>query len=208
MSRASSLRSLQNGQRLVPCAHSAEIWLDTDLKDTLCILKGAVRIDCVSATGDRHLVTVLLEDEVIGPWLRPEDGDCYVMTALTTTLLEWKPLDAEPAEMFAESLSSMARRAARLSSLVRGTAADRVMGLLNLLAGDRQDAAPIELPTRRNIAEITALTVETVSRTITRFRKDGVLQPRRSRSSRVNGAFTLHRAELADQLPSDLGIAA
>lgn len=208
MSRASSLHPAQHGQRLVPCPHSAEIWLDADLRDTLCVIKGAVRVDCVDASGERHLVTVLLEDETIGPWLRPEAGDCYVMTALTTSLLERKPLDNEPAEMYAESLSSMARRAARLSSLVRGTAADRVLGLLSLLTGDRVDAAPIELPTRRNIAEITALTVETVSRTITRFRKEGVLQPRRSRSSRVNGAFTLHRPGLRDQPSPDFGIAA
>lgn len=207
MSRpTASLRSLSTGQRLLQCAHSAEIWLDTEMQDMLCVKKGAVRVDCAGAGGDRHFVTLVLEGEILGPWLKPEGAACYVMTALTTTVLEWRTLDNEPTDVFAHSLSAMARRAARLSALVRGTAADRVMGLLTLLAGDCRDAAPIDLPTRKNIAEITALTIETVSRTITRFRKDGLLRPRRSRSARVNGAFTLHRPQpTADE---HLGMAA
>lgn len=209
MSRATaSLRSMPTGQRLLSCTHSAEIWLDTEMQDLICVRKGALRVDCVCAGGERHFVTLVLEDELIGPWLRPEAGACYVLTALTRTVLECRTVPEQAAELYLNSLSAMARRAARLSALVRGNAADRVMGLLTLLTGDRREATPIELPTRKNLADMTALTIETVSRTITRLRKDGVLRPRRSKSARVNGAFMLHRPDLPEASRDRLGMAA
>jgi CRP/FNR family transcriptional regulator len=52
--------------------------------------------------------------------------------------------------------------------------------LLSLTPGQQVDSEPVPLPlSRREMAELLGLTVETTSRVITRFRRDGVIQASR-----------------------------
>jgi DNA-binding transcriptional ArsR family regulator len=74
------------------------------------------------------------------------------------------------------------RRSARVVALRSGQAVERIRRLLGVFL---PQAAPAvfrtELPPLRDMAEITSLTIETVSRTLTGLRRQGVIEPDRER---------------------------
>ncbi len=75
-------------------------------------------------------------------------------------------------ESLIKSLASAQRRAADIVALRGGQAIDRVIGLLHLLA-DR--AGRVVLPARQDMADITNLRFETISRVIKSLERSGVL---------------------------------
>ena len=78
------------------------------------------------------------------------------------------------------TLAKTERRAADVIALRCGQAADRVRRLVLLLAQPLDESASsllVTLPTRQDMAEITALTLETVSRMISKLRRAGILNP-------------------------------
>ena len=77
------------------------------------------------------------------------------------------------------SLAQAHRRAADLLTLRGGQAVERVLGLIRLLA---ERGGRLILPTRQDIAEITDLRIETISRVIKDLERSGVL-----RTFRIDG---------------------
>jgi len=76
-----------------------------------------------------------------------------------------------------QTLAATERRAADALALRAGEAFDRVRQLCLLLARDRADGRrEVTIPGLRDMAEITGLTVETVSRAMSQLRKSGMLQ--------------------------------
>lgn len=106
---------------------------------------------------------VALCDAAVEPW--PEGGQAPAMRALLQCVVD------------------VEHRAADIVALRYGEAVDRVQRLIRLLTRRDDDGckASVVLPPRKDIAEITALNSETVSRTITRLRRDGILTPYRAR---------------------------
>ena len=99
-------------------------------------------------------------------------------TALTPCRLQpWPEGDtATSGTGLLESLAQAQKRAADLLALRGGQASARVLGLIRLLA-DR--SGQVILPTRQDIADITDLRFETISRIISNLQREHLLSPLR-----------------------------
>ena len=86
-----------------------------------------------------------------------------------------------------------------LVALRGGQALDRVVGLIRLMAATMGDSAPanVVLPTRQDIADITALRLETVSRIIKSLERAGMLHPVRVAGVHATRSFTVDFRHLA-----------
>ena len=93
-------------------------------------------------------------------------------------LLAWSPSSDDPSsDTMARIFSAIERRAADALALRCGDAFDRMRRLFRLLADEQPDQATIQvtIPSLKDMAEMTGLTRETASRTITQFVKSGLL---------------------------------
>ena len=72
----------------------------------------------------------------------------------------------------------------RVVALRSGQAIERIRRLIRLLLPQASAVARAELPPLRDIAEITALTAETVSRTLSGLRRQKVIEPEQPRCGR------------------------
>jgi len=151
------------------------------------VSSGAVRLDRCSTDQPPMFANLAVEGDVIGAETLMFQHYTFTATALADCVLTpWPEGNRAPAgESLLAALTASETRAADVVALRCGQALERVRRLITLLTGPRPDA-PI-LPSRRDMAEITALTTETVSRSITTLRKAGLLPPddmKRGRPSR------------------------
>lgn len=119
---------------------------------------------------------------------------CYTFegVALSKCLLApWPGGEAGPAnDSLLLALAQTERRAADVLSLRCGQAVERIRRLIRLLVQDRdgiEHTSPVcrvVLPGLKDMADITALTVETVSRSISNLRRAGILEPQGLRRGR------------------------
>ncbi len=86
------------------------------------------------------------------------------------------------------SLANAQRRAADLVALRGGQAIDRVLGLARLLANG---AGQVVLPTRQDIADITDLRFETISRIVKQLERQHILNPIRMAGVHATRSFAL-----------------
>lgn len=120
---------------------------------------------------------------------------CYTFSATALTQCELSPWPEGVAAMAGESLlASLAQaqqRAAEVVALRGGQAVDRVLGLIRLFTDNTGQAV---LPTRQDIADITDLRFETISRIIKTLERTKVLLP-----IKVNGVHATRsfRVDLA-----------
>lgn len=116
----------------------------------------------------------------------------FSATALTPCLITSWPgeMQADSASLL-DSLAHAQRRAADLVALRGGQAVGRIMKLVRLLA-DREGR--VILPTRNDIADITDLRFETVSRLIHSLVRDQILSPIRIDGIHATRSFTLNIA--------------
>ncbi|MCX9155329.1 Crp/Fnr family transcriptional regulator [Niveibacterium sp. 24ML] len=142
------------------------------------LISGIVRLDRDDASGPQF-ASLALAGDLLGSELLLHD--CYVFraTALTTCRIEpWLPPPAEQGyRPLLERLTALEARAADLLALRTGSPLDRVSRLLRLLAGGDLSARAtrIALPRLRDMAEMTNLAGETVSRAFSELRRQGVL---------------------------------
>jgi len=150
------------------------------------VVKGAVRSCKLLADGRRHIGDFFLAGDFIG--LDADDTYAFTAEAVTeTTLIRYarRKVDAlaalEPrvakslVDIMREGLSSARDRMAMLGHM---TASERIAFFLLNLA-DRSDDTRIELPmTRTDIGDYLGLTMETVSRTFSQLKHDGVIKQR------------------------------
>jgi CRP/FNR family nitrogen fixation transcriptional regulator len=151
------------------------------------IRSGAVRLDRISSipgspsgTETRSFAGLALAGDVIGAETLLFGHYSFEAHALGNGTLEpWlAPETALSGESLLQTLAAAERRAADALSLRVGEAFGRVRQLILLLARERSNAAVklISIPGLRDMAEMTGLTVETVSRAISHLRKSGLLQ--------------------------------
>jgi CRP-like cAMP-binding protein len=122
----------------------------------------------------------------------------YTFTASALTQCELAPWpEGEPAssgESLLESLAIAQRRAADVVALRGGQAVDRVIGLIRLL-GD--GSGKVVLPTRQDIADITDLRFETISRIIKSLERRHILAPFKVEGVHATRSFAVDFAALA-----------
>lgn len=152
------------------------------------IVAGSVRLDRHEDDGPAF-AGLSLAGDVIGAETLLFGAYTYTAQALSGCVVE--PWGA-PAERFGESmlrlLAATEQRMADILALRNGRADQRVGGLLALLGSA---GAVFRLPRLRDIADITGLTIETVSRTLHALDEEGALEVEGCRQGRRIGGAEL-----------------
>ncbi|PWF20864.1 Crp/Fnr family transcriptional regulator [Corticimicrobacter populi] len=134
------------------------------------ILQGAIRLDRLDAEGQPTLAGIATRGDIIG--LETLQGSRYTFqaTALTQCRLELFPLEEiQQEKVILDTLIRTESRMVAVLNLRIGPAQARVHRLLAMLGN-----TPIEIPKLRDMADITGLTKETVSRAISTLHKRGI----------------------------------
>ena len=142
------------------------------------VRSGAVRLDRVTA-GERHFAGLALDGDVIGAETLLFGRYTFEARAIGDGALEpWlAPSTAPSGDNLLQMLATTERRAADALALRAGEAFNRVRQLFLLLAGSgtATSGRRITIPPLKDMAEMTDLTMETVSRAISHWRKSGLL---------------------------------
>ncbi len=138
--------------------------------------EGVVRFDTVSASGHPTFASLAIAGDILG--CETLLFGCYTFqaTALTHCRLSPWPEGGTTADSptLLSSLAKAQQRAADLVALRGGQAAERVLGLIRLLA---DPSGRVILPTRQDIADITDLRFETISRIVKQLERSKVIRP-------------------------------
>ena len=157
---------------------------------------GVIRLDTPRPDGEMAFASLAIAGDIVG--CETLLFGCYTFSASALTQCEltpWPEGEAVPAgESLLESLAIAQRRAADVVALRGGQAVDRVTGLIHLLS---DAAGQVVLPTRQDIADITDLRFETISRIIKQLERSHVLEPLRKEGVHATRSFTVNRAALA-----------
>ena len=163
------LRSIPIGERIHAAGTQGIAWR---------VKSGAVRLDRITLAG-RAFAGLALRGDVIGAESLLFGLYSFEASALGDCELEpWLSSNRAPTgESLLRILAAIERRAADALALRAGEAFDRVRQLCLLLARDMGDGRrEVAIPGLRDMAEITGLTVETVSRAMSHLRRTGMLQ--------------------------------
>ncbi|EXI70534.1 MAG: Nitrogen fixation regulation protein FixK [Candidatus Accumulibacter sp. SK-11] len=170
--------SFARGQRIYSGAGRGSAWR---------VLSGSIRLDREEPTGEQSFSGLAVRGDIIGAETLLFERYSFSATALADcVLVPWpETRSAAAGESLLRTFAKAERRAAEVIALRCGQAAERVRRLVLMLAQAPEDegAAPGELqvvlPSRQDMAEITALTLETVSRMVSQLRQAGMLAPQR-----------------------------
>lgn len=179
-----ALRPLGRRRRLA--RGEALVWAGGEGHACANLIRGAMKLEAATASGAGQIVDLVFPGGFVGQPYASEAG--FTATALTDTELCVFPgavfrsaLAEHPrleAALLRRTLAALEEARGRMVSLARGTAMEKVAGMLRETAeraGVGQDAA-FELPlTRGEIAELLGLTIETVSRQLSRLVADKVI---------------------------------
>lgn len=138
------------------------------------IKQGAVRLDRVQGNS-KLFAGLALEGDIVGAETLIYGSYSFEARALSHVTLEpWLQHNEAPSgENLLKTLATTETRAAETLALRAGEALDRVRQLMLLLGRGRQQ---ITIPGLKDMAEITGLTIETVSRAMSRLTKSGLLK--------------------------------
>lgn len=181
----SSLR-LEAGHKLYHAGSEGLAWR---------LSRGVVRLDTV-LHGETSFASLAIAGDILGCETLLFGAYTFSASALThCELTPWPEGEgAASGESLLESLALAQRRAADVVALRGGQAADRVLGLIRLL-GD--EAGRVVLPTRQDIADITNLRFETISRIIKSLERSRILAPIRIDGVHATRSFSVNLASLA-----------
>lgn len=181
-------RTLEAGQAIYQAGGDGLAWR---------VRHGVVRLDTPTAKSETAFASLAIGGDILG--CETLLFGRYTFTASALTHCELNPWpEGDPAvagETLLASLAVAQRRAADIVALRGGQAVDRVIGLIRLLT---DSAGQVVLPTRQDIADITDLRFETISRVIKSLERARILAPLRiagvhaTRSFQVDLAATAH----------------
>lgn len=138
--------------------------------------RGVVRLDNVSSASDASFASLAVPGDILG--CETLLFGCYTFSATALTQCQLSPwpegAGALAGESLLASLAQAQQRAAEVVALRGGQAVDRVLGLIRLFT---DSAGQVVLPTRQDIADITDLRFETISRIIKALERTRVLLP-------------------------------
>jgi CRP-like cAMP-binding protein len=174
---ATDARRFKSGQRIHDAGAEGSAWRVTS---------GVVRFHLIDESGsDKLFAGLALGGDIVGVEALLFGRYSYRATALTDCELSpWPGRTTTERDSLLHALTLAEHRAARVVALRSGQAVERIRRLIRLLLPQTPAAAQAELPPLRDIAEITALTVETVSRTLSGLRRQKVIEPEQPRRGR------------------------
>jgi CRP-like cAMP-binding protein len=140
------------------------------------LTSGVIRLDNASSASDASFASLAVPGDILG--CETLLFGCYTFSATALTQCQLSPwpegAGALAGESLLASLAQAQQRAAEVVALRGGQAADRVLGLIRLFT---DSAGQVVLPTRQDIADITDLRFETISRIIKALERTKVLRP-------------------------------
>ncbi|TXH23580.1 MAG: Crp/Fnr family transcriptional regulator [Elusimicrobia bacterium] len=166
----------ERGERIFSAGSSGGAWR---------VVSGSVRLDRQAPSGEESFASLAISGDIVGAETLLSGKYTFAATALSgCVLVPWPEAAASGAEALLSTLAKAERRAAEVIALRCGQAADRVRRLVMMLAhrpdtGVRDSGAGVQvvLPSRQDMADITALKLETVSRMVSQLRQAGILDP-------------------------------
>jgi CRP-like cAMP-binding protein len=159
------------------------------------VQSGVIRLDAPGA-GDNRFASLAIAGDVIGCESMLFGTYAFNAAALTQCqLLPWPEGESMPTgDSLLYSLATAQKRAAEVVALRGGEALTRVVNLIRLLA---DASGSVVLPMRQDIADITDLRFETVSRIIKRLERDEVLAPAKICGVHATRSFSINMVGLA-----------
>ena len=164
------------------------------------VSRGVVRFDTTEV--DDHELSfagLAMEGDLVGAEVLMFGRFAHRATALTPCELEpWPGHMGQDRDGLLQALARAEQRAADVVALRSGQAMARVCRLIQLLL-PRSASEPqrTDLPPLRDMAEITALTSETVSRMLSGLRRLGALEPEQERRGNGGKSCRVSRELLA-----------
>lgn len=171
-------RQLICGERLHQAGEEGVAWR---------LQRGVLRLDSQHSTGERF-ASLAIAGDIVG--CETLLFGIYTFSASALTECELNPWPEGEQALAGESLlASLARSQQRMADIVAlrgGQAMDRVIGLIRLLADPH---GQVILPMRQDIADITDLRFETISRMVKQLERSGALIPARVPGVHATRAF-------------------
>ena len=156
------------------------------------VLSGSVRLDRVLHDGHPTFANLAIAGDLIGAEVLLNQFYGFEAHALTDCeLVQWQEPSYLWVESFAKELIKVSQRKTDAVSLRCGTAMERILKLIELIRQEPTDEAKIILPRLKDTAEITDLTIETVSRCISSLRKSGTLVPIKGQTGNLRSQFNV-----------------
>lgn len=165
--------SVRAGRGVVPLAARSVFHQAGEVGGVWQVVRGVLRLDRpVQKSGVRQFAGLALSGDLIG-------GESLVLghygftveAVVPSELVRWQPEAGTPAQAaLLQALMQQQLRSPDIMALRQGSALDRLSALMSIL----EDHAPSHgriLPSLKEMAELTALTAETVSRTIHEMQK-------------------------------------
>lgn len=175
-------------------ADQAIFWEGDEAKHVFLVAGGMVRALRLLADGRRVIVGFLRAGDLLGVSLK--ERYIYTVEALTTVTVRRVPrcrFDDELArqprlreQLFSRLCDEMSAAQDQTVLVSRRSADERIAAFLQLMAGSGAVPRVVDLPmSRLDIADYLGMTIETVSRTITRLASAGIISPPGRRSIEV-----------------------
>lgn len=179
--------------------------------ELLLVRHGILRLERVTAAGERRIVGLAGRGMLLGieAWL----GRCHADDLICCTPVRLHPIPCSDAERLLRRRPQSYRRLLRhwhqglseaqawSAELLRGSARQRTLQLMQRLCslgGSREARPAVWLPRREDMGAMLGLTEETVSRQISRLRREGVMRPLDARNERIDAARLTRALSLAD----------
>jgi len=158
------------------------------------MVSGVVRTYRLLADGRRQITGFHLPGDIFGVELRPARSETAEAVAEATVIVARRAsLTAEPGEaLWRHTMVALRRSEEHVLTLGRRSATERVASFLLDLAERLGGRDEIALPmSRQDIADYLGLTIETVSRTLTRLQTRGFVHAEGCRQLRLQRRATL-----------------
>lgn len=170
----------------IRCARNSEVYGEGEPAETVyMVVSGAVRTYKLLSDGRRQIGDFHIEGEVFGLEAGAERqftaeaiADSVVLVGKRSALVGMAANNAELAyELWVHTAGELQRAQDHLLLLGRKRAQERVATFLLDMAGRRKSDIFVDLPmSRQDIADYLGLTIETVSRTLTRLEDDAAIE--------------------------------
>ncbi|ABR64869.1 helix-turn-helix domain-containing protein [Sinorhizobium medicae] len=162
-----------------------EIYAQGDLSDKCYqVSTGAVRVYRLLSDGRRQVVSFHLPGEMFGFEAGPNHSFfAEAITATTLAVFGRRHMQERSRELLALALTGMARAQQHLLVIGRQCAVERIAAFLVDLSERQGGGRQLRLPmSRQDIADYLGLTIETVSRVVTKLKERSVIVLRDART--------------------------
>lgn len=161
-------RIIEPGEVLYAAGEAGNAWL---------LREGSIRLDRPGMKQEESFVGLAVKGDVLGAETLLLGAYTFTATALTPCVLElWADnlRQPEPSALL-QAITAVERRGAETVALRCGEAVTRVRRLIGVLAAG-QPLSRLMLPQLRDMAQMTALTISTVSRILGQMQVEGAIE--------------------------------